>query len=77
MTTEYFENVSRILITKAADFSYYSHNDDFLSLGHLNIFRSTCVPLYAGTTKFTQSALLLNQPQNIKFDVISCHLKEV
>ena len=59
MTTKYFENVSRILIRKAADFSYCSHNDDFLSLGHLKIFRSTCVRVYVGTTKFPQFALLL------------------
>ena len=31
MTTKYFENVSRILIRKAADFSYCPHNDDILA----------------------------------------------
>ena len=71
IATKFFKNASSIHFRNAADFSYCSHNIDFLSLGLLKIFRSTCVRVYAGTTKFPPSCIvLLNQPQDIKLDVI-------
>jgi len=69
MTIEYFENVSRTVIRKTADFSYCSHNDDFLSLGHLKIFRN----LRTSQRRYDEISIICTSLKPTTEHQISCH----